>query len=296
MGRRAVHVYDHMAENIRTNGGPYAAGMALITICMFLSGVLPLVLISAHRAPPSCLTESRAFVTFHPRLSAADLQGLATEVKNWPRVARATAIPADEARRRASTRMEDWTDVLAGTGQEVFLPSLELELVPGEIPREEADELLEKLKRLPQVDQVHSLGDWSEKTQLIMKVADYLVLGLVSFLSVVVMLIAFQWIRSAVMSRLDEVELHYLLGAEPSFTSLPYHVEGAFLGTAGALLAGGMLTILIALCRSLPPSFLSGLVVLNGWEMLLFALVLAAWGTLLGFLGSWLALKRHVSK
>jgi cell division protein FtsX len=296
MGRKASYVYGHMAENIRTNGGLYAAGMALITISMFLSGVLPLALIAVHKAPLSCLTDSRAVVTFHPQLSGSDLQDLASEVRKWPRVAKATAIPVDEARRRALARTGDWTDFLKGTGEEVFLPSLELELDAEEISREEADELLEKLKRLPQVDQVHSWGDWSEKTQLFMRVADYSVLGIVGLFSVLVLLIVFQWIRAAVLSRVDELQVHHLLGAESSFTSLPYHVEGTFHGAGGALIAGGMLTILIALCRSLPPSLLSGFVVLNGWEMLLFVLLLVTWGAFLGFLGSWLAFRHHVPK
>jgi len=293
MGQRATRVYGHISDSIRADGGLFVTGLALIAVCLLLAGTLLLGLRAAHRAVADFSAEPGATVYFHPRLADGMLQNLSTELRQWPGIARVTVFPAAEPRNRVRVAMENWADFLNGTGEEVCGPSLEIELKSGETTLEQTAELIVKLKQLPQADRVHSRGEWVEKTQLLVNAVDYTVAGFLTFFSILALFIIVQWIRAGMLRRSDRLEILHVLGAEPSFVVLPYHLEGTCLGAAGAIFAAALLSLLVVMCRDLLPSPLSELSLPRAWEMLLFDSMLIAWGAFLGFLGSWLAFRHY---
>ena len=110
-------------------------------------------------------------------------------------------------------------------------------------------------------------------------------------------LVIFNTIRIAIYSRREEIEVMLLVGATRTYISLPFVIQGTLLGAGGALLAiagiwGTYASIMNAVRTSLP--FLD--IIVDRRTLLQFFLLLFATGATLGWVCSWLAVSRFISR
>lgn len=159
-----------------------------------------------------------------------------------------------------------------------------------------AQQLAQSFAALPQVDQVRMDVQWLKRLQAILALLHRGVLIVAVLLAIAVVLIVGNTIRLEIENRRAEIEVSKLLGATDRFIRRPFLYHGAWYGLAGGVLAwilvliglalmGGPMGQLASLYGS--PFSLSGLGV-NG------VLGLLLIGIVLGWLGSWLAVARHL--
>ncbi len=222
-------------------------------------------------------------------------QRLAHQIAQRAEVLEVKLIPPEEALReyRRHSGFAEALDVL----EENPLPALLLirPRLDGESTRP-ADALLEMLKSLPEVDAAQYDQQWLQRLTAIIGIVQRAVMILALFLAAAVLLIVGNTIRMLIYHRRPEIEIAKLFGATDSFIRRPFLYSGVWYGLCGGVIAWLLVTAsLMALAR--PAGELARLYASNftltGLSADISLLVIAG-GVLLGLIGSWAALQRHL--
>jgi len=185
-------------------------------------------------------------------------------------------------------------DVLKGLDENP-LPAV-IVVYPKYTSLEQAEALRKRLALSNEVETAQLDAEWVRKLHAILSFAERLVLALGAGLALAVLLVMVNTIRLAIESRRDEIIIVKLVGATNSFVRRPFLYTGFLYGLGGGLLAvllveGTMIWMnnpvaeLISLYRS--EFAAKGLGLGN-------ALVLVLFAALLGLVGAWMAVGRHL--
>jgi len=156
--------------------------------------------------------------------------------------------------------------------------------------------LLKDLRRFNEVDIAQIDLDWVRRLHAMLELARQGVLILAAGLAIAVLLIIGNTIRLAVLNRRDEIEITKLIGGTNAFIRRPFLYTGTLQGLLGALLAW----LLVGLGLLLLADPIDNLAGLYGSRFeaenlgILATLALIGSGGLLGWLGSRLAVGRHL--
>ena len=156
--------------------------------------------------------------------------------------------------------------------------------------------LLKDLRRFNEVDIAQIDLDWVRRLHAMLELARQGVLILAAGLAIAVLLIIGNTIRLAVLNRRDEIEITKLIGGTNAFIRRPFLYTGTLQGLLGALLAW----LLVGLGLLLLADPINNLAGLYGSRFeaenlgILATLALIGSGGLLGWLGSRLAVGRHL--
>ena len=156
--------------------------------------------------------------------------------------------------------------------------------------------LLMDLRRFNEVDVAQIDLDWVRRLHAMLELARQGVLILAAGLAIAVLLIIGNTIRLAVLNRRDEIEITKLIGGTNAFIRRPFLYTGTLQGLLGALLAW----LLVGLGLLLLADPINNLAGLYGSRFeaenlgILATLALIGSGGLLGWLGSRLAVGRHL--
>ncbi len=156
--------------------------------------------------------------------------------------------------------------------------------------------LLHELRSLPLVEMAQLDMEWLKRLYAIMAIGERGVFVLAALLALAVLLIVGNTIRLAIQNRRDEIEVQKLIGATNAFIQRPFLYSGLWHGVLGAVMAWLLVTLSLWLLHG-PVQQLSRLYnssfSLGSLEPLAM-LVLVVVGGLLGLLGAWLAVGRHL--
>jgi len=158
--------------------------------------------------------------------------------------------------------------------------------------------LQDKLLLYPQVESVQLDLLWVKRLYQFMELGQRLVWALATLLGLAVLLIIGNTIRLSIESRRDEILVVKLVGGTDAFVRRPFLYTGIWFGLGGGLIAWLLLTVGLY--------WLSGpveqLISLYGSEFVLSglgvedSLLLIFDGVVLGWLGAWLAVSRHLAR
>ena len=174
----------------------------------------------------------------------------------------------------------------------IVTPSEELESV------KEIEELMSTLEQLPEVESGLLDALWIQRLMSITTFLERVVLLLAVMLAMAVLLILGNTIRLAIENRKEEIAVLKLVGGTRAFVCRPFLYMGMLYGAGGSLIAVILTQIILAvlyspieaLAHSYQSSFhLSGL----GFDS---TLLLIVFGTALGWIGAWLAVRRHLDE
>ena len=162
---------------------------------------------------------------------------------------------------------------------------------------EAAQRLVRELELLPEADIVQLDLQWVQRLQAITVIAQRAVLVLASLLGMAVLLIVGNTIRLEIQNRHAEIEITKLIGATNAFIRRPFLYTGFWYGLFGGTIAWLLVAISVTLLKG-PVSNLASLYE-SAFDLsslnLLNILSLLAGAALLGLLGSWLAVGKHLS-
>ena len=159
-----------------------------------------------------------------------------------------------------------------------------------------SQKLLLELQQLPLVDKAQLDLEWVKRLQAIMTLVQQGIDALALLFGVAVLLIVGNTIRLAIHSHRDEIKVVKLVGATNGFIRRPFLYTGIWYGLGGALLAWFMVVAALAFLESpvekLSMAYGSGFqlqsMAFDEVSYLLFS------GMLLGWLGAWISVSRHI--
>jgi cell division transport system permease protein len=160
----------------------------------------------------------------------------------------------------------------------------------------DAKALLERLQALPEVEQAVLDLAWVERLGAIMALGQRAALALGLLLGLGVVLVVGNTIRLAIENRRAEIVVMKLVGATDAFVRRPFLYTGTWFGLGGGLLAW----LLLAGCLAWLGNPVAQLMELYQSDFSLgglsprLVLLLLVGGGLLGWLGAWFAVSRHL--
>lgn len=266
---------------------PALALLSVTTIAfsLFAFGLFGLVAINIQTALRAIedRVEIRAFLVDNAQMD--QVNELLAAVRRVPEVADAGYVSPDSAFERAKSELAEFRDVMEGA---VLPGSVELRLKPGMRNPDIMKQITGRLQTYPVVEEVRYGREWVEKLYRVRTVAGVAGAGLGLVFALVAVIIIGATIRMAILARTREIEVMRLVGATNGYVRLPYLIDGTIKGIVGGLIALGLA---YAANRLVARSFMSTDFFTTD-QMLLGVLA----GAVIGLLGSWISVGRHLRK
>ncbi len=276
----------------------YPVGSLLTMLAIAIALVLPAALwltLSSARLLDAELDDSATLTVYlQSRIDTAQAG----------RVEQAVAAEPTVQATRLITATQGMADFQQALGLEEALDGLEdnplpasIVVTPASVAPEAMQALSERLEALSGVDEVRVDLAWVERLRHLAELGQRVTLALGVLFGLGVLLVVGNTIRLAVESRRREIEVVMLIGATHAFVRRPFLYSGGWYGLGGGLLALGLLTLggrwlalpVQALAASYGAGFSLPALGIGGSTILL------SCSTLLGWLGAWVAVTRHLA-
>jgi cell division transport system permease protein len=268
---------------------------AVIGIALALPAGLHVLLANARDITSGWDAATQFSLFLKPGVVEARALVLAQELRSRPDVAHVRYVAPDEALAefRKLSGFREALDALEGNplpGVIIVRPALE-----ASTPKS-VEELSIRLGHRAEVDFAQLDVAWVQRLYALMEIVSRGVLILALLLGAGVLLVVGNTIRLAIQNRRDEIVVTKLLGATDAFIQAPFLYAGIWYGLAGGVMA----VVLVASALWLLKGPASQLAILYHSDFTLQSLGLQGVGTviglstLLGLLGSWIAVGRHL--
>lgn len=227
--------------------------------------------------------------------SERDGEALREQIAGMDDVAEAEWVSREQA-------LEEFQQ-LSGLGQalkelpENPLPGVVL-VTPQEVDKAKLEALRLRLAELPRVEQAQLDLVWVERLSAILRLGDHFVFGLSLLLILALLLVIGNTIRLHIENRRAEIEVIKLVGGTDGYVRRPFLYMGALYGFGAGVLAWLLLAFgldwlndaVVRLAGLYGSDFaLDGVPSADGLSLLLGAV-------LLGYIGAWLAVARHLNE
>ncbi|WP_019341844.1 permease-like cell division protein FtsX [Stutzerimonas stutzeri] len=267
----------------------------VMAVALSLPMGLALLLDNVERLGGSWQRAAQISLFMQLDVDAPQGQALREQILAMPDVSEASWISREQA-------LEEFQQ-LSGLGEalrelpENPLPGVIL-VTPNEVDRDNLEALRQRLADLPGVEQAQLDLLWVERLTAILKLGDRFVFGLSLLLIATLLLVIGNTIRLHIENRRTEIEVVKLVGGTDGYVRRPFLYMGALYGLGAGLIAW----VLLAYGLGWLNEAVVGLAGLYGSDFGLagvpaddgVSLVLGA--VLLGYIGAWLAVARHLSE
>ena len=267
----------------------------VMAVALSLPMGLALLLDNVERLGGSWQRAAQISLFMQLDVDAAQGQLLREQILAMPDVSEASWISREQA-------LEEFQQ-LSGLGEalrelpENPLPGVIL-VTPNEVDRDNLEALRQRLADLPGVEQAQLDLLWVERLTAILKLGDRFVFGLSLLLIATLLLVIGNTIRLHIENRRTEIEVVKLVGGTDGYVRRPFLYMGALYGLGAGLIAwvllayglGWLNEAVIGLAGLYGSDFgLAGVPADDGLSLVLGAV-------LLGYIGAWLAVARHLSE
>jgi cell division transport system permease protein len=176
------------------------------------------------------------------------------------------------------------------------LPAVLIVEPPLGIGKNELNVLVDQIKAFDHVDSVQVDMAWVERLLALLSLAQRLVAVVGVLLALAIVLVVGNTIRLSIAARTDEIRVIKLVGGTNAYVRRPFLYSGFWYGVIGGILAW----IMLGLCWVLLQGPVSDIAKLYGADFYLqplpftptFVLILSS--SLLGLIGSWWSVQRHL--
>jgi cell division transport system permease protein len=267
----------------------------VMAIALSLPMGLSLLLSNVERLGGSWQRAAQISLFLQLQASPTEAEQLRAQIAELPEVAAAEWISREQA-------LEEFQQQ-SGLGEalkelpENPLPSVIL-VTPKQVDKATLEALRQRLAELPKVEQAQLDLVWVERLSAILKLGEHFVFGLSLLLVLALLLVIGNTIRLHIENRRIEIEVIKLVGGTDSYVRRPFLYMGALYGAGAGLLAWLVLVFgldwlnaaVVKLAGLYGSDFaLGGVPLADGLSLLLGAV-------LLGYIGAWLAVARHLNE
>ena len=241
--------------------------------------------------------ESRALVTAFFKDEATEVQilTLRNELLARPGVVEVTYTSKEQAFSIYSEQFKDQPELLESIPTNILPASLDVRAESlDDLPK--VAEFFKGNELVEEKNGVVFYQDVVERFKNLVTVARYSLLSLTAVFALISILIVLATVGLIIYSMEEEIEIMALLGASPAYIRLPFIIQGAVYGVLAALLTGGLLTLAIPIVLPYFRSFFANVPLPDPSPLFQLGLigVEIIFGTILGSLGSYLAVNRYL--
>ncbi|MGD8311542.1 MAG: permease-like cell division protein FtsX [Gammaproteobacteria bacterium] len=292
--RHAQVALDSLGRLYR-NRLPSLMTAAVIGIALAMPSGLYLLLDNIDRLSGSWDGQASLSVFLRDKVTEAAARTLAGQVAEWPEVDTVELVTPAQALEEFRQH-SGFADVL-GTLDENPLPVVLIVSPAPEHARPEAAAALQsRLAALPETGLAQIDLEWVQRLAAILEMTRRGILVISVLLGLAVLLVIGNTIRLEIQNRREEILVTKLIGATDGFVRRPFLYSGVWYGVLGALIAWSLVEAGFWLLSG-PVAHLAGLYhsafSLQTLPLPMLGLLLGG-GVLLGLLGSWLAVGRHL--
>lgn len=269
--------------------------VAVIGIALALPAGLQVLVKNTRSLSGGWEASTRVSVFLQQGISGARLGTLAEELRRRADIARLDTIDPEQA--LAEFKSGSGLGDVVGALESNPLPAV-LVIQPASADSAQVAALAEALRALPEVDRVQMDTQWLKRLNAILDIIRRGIAVVAVLFGLAVIVVTSNTIRLDIQNHRPEIEVQKLVGATNAFIRRPFLYTGLWYGIGGGLTAL-LLTGLSLLVLQGPVRDLAGLYgsdfSLSGLSADGMLLTLGA-GALLGWLGSWVAVARHLGQ
>jgi len=163
-------------------------------------------------------------------------------------------------------------------------------------PTDDMQQLAEKLESYPEVDLVQMDLEWVSRLRSILRISERAILIISGLLALTVLLVIGNTIKLNIENRKEEIEVSKLIGASSSYIRRPFLYTGIWYGLFGGIIS--LVLVHLALISFIAPvdelaKLYNSSFAITGLSFLTTLSILVA-SSVLGLVGAWLAVGRHL--
>lgn len=302
MRRLKIYLLRHAQVLLYSSGelvrAPVASLMtiAVIGITLALPSVLYLAVDNLQRASRGWDAGGQISLFLKTDVSEAAGQKLAERLRRLPTIARTEYI-SRAAALADFKRLSGFGEALDALERNPLPATIIVHPARAHIDPDALSSLLKDLRRHDEVDTAQLDLEWVRRLHALLGIAQRTVFILAGLLGLAVLLTVGNTIRLAVLNRREEIEIMKLIGATDAFIRRPFLYAGLIQGLLGAAMSWVLVGLAVVLVGA-PTRELAALYGSTfraaGPDVALGVSLLAV-GALLGWLGSRIAVGRHLA-
>lgn len=269
--------------------------IAVIGIALALPAGLFVLLQNVNTVSDQWDDASQISLFLKQDMSENKIKRLSDDILAWPQIGK-THYQTAEQSLNEFRELSGLGHLLDTLPDNPIPPVITLYPANENMPAERIKDLLKKLEALPEVAQAQLDMEWLQRLRSINKLLARGITLLGLLLSLSVLLVIGNTIRLAILNRQSEIKVMKLVGATDRFIRRPFLYTGFWYGLIGGLFAWGLLLLAMSMLTA-PISELASQYGSDydlQWFTGLLLLYLPMTGLLLGVLGAWLAVSRHL--
>jgi cell division transport system permease protein len=269
----------------------YASALVSASLVLFVTGVLAWLILNARQV--SNYFKENILVSFviKSHVSQEAIRSLAENLAREPEVKSVSIITREEAAEKLSRELGE--DFISFLGTNPLPTTLDINIKAEYAEREHIQSLINRYSKHPAVMETRYDETLAEALVSNIKKIGLIILAFGSLLFFIMMVLIHNTIRLTLYARRFLIKSMQLVGATRSFIRWPFVKQGILTGIYSALIANGMLIILLYFTQAYLPDMF-GLKDVR-FMLTLVVLVLLA-GVLISGLSTYLAVNRYLRK
>jgi cell division transport system permease protein len=268
----------------------------MISVAMLILTAFLLAVFNTRLLLQEIGAQAKVIVFLDDHLQPAERGAIVDELQRFPAAQRIHYVSKEQARDDFIAWFHEGEQILQGLQQNPLPASYVLQLTPHAHDATAVQHLVQRLTRLPGVDEVEYGASWRQRFQTVVHIVAGASLASGVLLSLGVIFIIANTIRLTVYMRLHEIEIMQLVGATERCIKGPFVLLGMGQGCLGALMALG---VLFGLYQMFIERLNNTLLMTFGLQQLAFlpwhmSVGVVLGSTLLGYIGSAVILGRSL--
>ena len=269
--------------------------IAVIAIALALPAGMYVMLNNLSNVSVGWDNSAQVSLFLKPNTSEKQASSLANKLKLWNGIESVKLIHKDNALEEFQ-RISGFGDAVEALGDNPLPHVLTVQPIVDPQRPDKIKHLLKELKQLKQVDMAQLDLQWVKRLYVMLEIANRGIWVMSLLLGLAVLLVVGNTIRLDIQNRREEIEVTKLIGATNAFIRRPFLYTGLWYGISGGIVAW----ILTSLSIGLLENSVGKLALLYNSDFTLSgmgfseAMGMIGLSCLLGLLGSWLAVSRHL--
>jgi len=197
-------------------------------------------------------------------------------------------VSKEEALKQFRNDLKEDATLLQAFETNPLPPSIKVNISMAFKTPEYLKEISDKIKIFEGVDDIDYGAEWIKELDKLVKILFFIDIFLGIIIIFASIFIVFNTIRLTVYARKEQIDIMDLVGATETYIELPYIIEGMVYGFLGSLISTFILYLLFETISKKIPN----IIFMNSNAVFFFIF----FGTLLGFIGSFLSVKQCVNE
>jgi cell division transport system permease protein len=292
---QAQYLLQETVKGLRRGSWMNWAAVSTVTVLLFLLGLSLQTNWQVNGLLNQAGSQLEISVYLKPNIAGNTLQ---QQLRQFPNVTSVSLVPRDEAWKQLISELGA-TD-LQGATDALGLNPLVDELKMQSKGVSEMPKLAQMLTNFPEVDHVSYLNEVMQNLVQLNRGLGQMGWAVIGLLTLTALAVINTTIRLIVIARHQEIEVMQLVGATTAWIYLPFLLQGVFFGLIGGSAAIGLMAGAKQFMQQLlrqQPEFLQTLaqdLQLSPIQSITLPLTLLIFGSFIGLMGSFLAVRRFI--